>query len=207
MDLKIASFNVRGIGNNTKRREVFNWLRSKKFSIYMLQEVHCSENTADLWACEWGYKTLFGCCSSNKAGVSILFNNNFNLQILKVFSDPNGRFIICDIEANSKPLTLANIYAPNEDDPNFFHAFFDHLSSFHCEEIIIAGDFNLVLDLNKDKKGGLAKTHKNALKVVQDLSESFELSDAWRILNPEATRYTWRQRQPATSTADLIFFL
>ena len=24
----------------------------------MLQEVHCSENTADLWACEWGYKTL-----------------------------------------------------------------------------------------------------------------------------------------------------
>ena len=87
MDLKIASLNVRGIGNNTKRREVFNWLRSKKFSIYMLQEVHCSENTADLWACEWGYKTLFGCCSSNKAGVSILFNNNFNLHILKVFSD------------------------------------------------------------------------------------------------------------------------
>ena len=27
MDLKIASLNVRGIGNNTKRREVFNWLR------------------------------------------------------------------------------------------------------------------------------------------------------------------------------------
>ena len=162
----------------------------------MLQEVHCSENTADLWACEWGYKTLFSCCSSNKAGVSIIFNNTFNLQILKVFSDPSGRFIICDIEANSKPLTLANIYAPNEDDPNFFRAFFDHLSSFHCEEIIIGGDFNLVLDLDKDKKGGLAKTHKNALKVVQDLSESLELSDVWRILNPEATRYTWHQRQP-----------
>ena len=69
-------------------------------------------------------------------------------------------------------------------------------SLIHCEEIIIGGDFNLVLDPNKDKKGGLAKTHKNALKVVQDLSESLELSDACRILNPEATRYTWRQRQP-----------
>ena len=91
---------------------------------------------------------------------------------------------------------MANIYAPNEDDPNFFRAFFDHLSSFHCEEIITGGDFNLVLDLNKDKKGGLAKTHKNALKVIQDLSESLELSDARRILNPEATRYTWRKRQP-----------
>ena len=127
MDWKIASPNVRGIGNNTKRREVFNWLRSKKLSIYMLQKVHCSENTTDLWACEWGYKTLFSCCSSNKAGVSFLSNKTFNLRILRVFSDPNGRFIICDIEANSKSLTLANMYAPNEDNPNFFRAFFDHL--------------------------------------------------------------------------------
>jgi len=58
MDLKIASLNARGLGNNTKRREVFNWLRAKKFSIYMLQEVHCSKNTSDLWACEWGFKAF-----------------------------------------------------------------------------------------------------------------------------------------------------
>ena len=112
MNLKIASLNVRGIGNNTKRREVFNWLRSKNFSIYMLQEAHCTENTTDIWTNEWGYKTLFSCCSSNKAGVGILFNNNF--KILKAFVDPNGRFVICDIETNSKLLTLANVYAPNE---------------------------------------------------------------------------------------------
>ena len=83
MKLQIASLNVRGIGNNAKRREVFNWLRTKKFSIYMLQEVHCSENTTDSWTSEWGYKALFSCCSSSKAGVSILFNNNFNLNVIK----------------------------------------------------------------------------------------------------------------------------
>jgi len=112
----------------------------------MLQEAHCTENTRDIWTSEWGYKTLFSCCSSNKAGVGILFNNNFNLKILKAFVDPNGRFVICDIETNSKLLTLANVYAPNEDDPVFFQAVFGHLPSFHCEEIIIGGDFNLVLD-------------------------------------------------------------
>ena len=89
----------------------------------MLQEVHCSQETTDKWTCEWGYKALFSCCSSNKAGVGILFNNNFNCQIHKVFSDPNGRFLICDIVADSKRLTVANIYAPNEDDPNFFQVF------------------------------------------------------------------------------------
>ena len=51
----------------------------------MLQEVHCSENTAELWACESGYKTLFGCCSSNKAGVSILFNNTLIYRSLRFF--------------------------------------------------------------------------------------------------------------------------
>ena len=66
-----------------------------------------------------------------------------------------GHFIICDLETNGKLLTLANLYGPNEDDAIFFTSFFDHLSDFKCEEIIIGGDFNLVLDLEKDKKGGL----------------------------------------------------
>ena len=87
MDLKIASLNVRGIHDNMKRKEVFNWLRAKKYSIYMLQEVHCSNKITDLWSAEWGYKALFSCCSSRKARVTILFNNNFNLQILKLLTD------------------------------------------------------------------------------------------------------------------------
>ena len=71
MDLKVVSLNVLGLGNNVKRKEVFNWLRVKKQSICMLQVVHCSEGTTDAWTREWGYKALFSGCSS-----SILFNNN-----------------------------------------------------------------------------------------------------------------------------------
>ena len=29
-EIKIISLNVRGLGNSTKRREIFNWLRAKK---------------------------------------------------------------------------------------------------------------------------------------------------------------------------------
>ena len=86
---------------------------------------------------------------------------------------------------------MANIYAPNEDDPNFFQFFFDQLLSFKSEEIIIGGDFNLlVLDVEKDKRSGLARTHQKALKVIQDLSENLGLTDIWRLFNPEARRYT-----------------
>ena len=52
---------------------------------------------------------------------------------------------------------------------------------------------NLVLYPEKDKKGGLARTHKNALKVIKDLSEDLDLVDVWRTLNTETT---WRQKQP-----------
>ena len=152
MEIQISSLNVRGIGDKQKRSELFNWLRSKKFSLYLLQEVHCSNDTVSIWSSEWGYKSLFSCCSSAKGGVAILFNNNFSFQILRLYLDTNGRFIICDIETEGKCITLATLYAPNEDEPSFFQDFFDHLSDFRCDDLIIGGDFNLILDLDKDKK-------------------------------------------------------
>jgi len=117
-------------------------------------------------AAEWGYQALFSCCTSKKAGAAILFNNNFTFQISKTYSDPEGRFIICDLAINGKQLTLANIYAPNNNDPNFFSLVFSHLVDFKCEEIIIGRDFNLILDVEKDKKGGLARTHKNHWRTI-----------------------------------------
>ena len=90
------------------------------------QEVHCIEKTNHLWKAEWGYQAYFTSYESNKAGVCILFNNNFNLQIQRLYTDPVGRFIICDLKANEKFLTLANIYAPNEDKPSFFQNFYEH---------------------------------------------------------------------------------
>ena len=62
--------------------------------------------------------------------------------------------------------------------------------------MVIGGDFNLVLDVEKGKKNGIARTHQNALEVVQAAMENMELCDVWRIVNPDCKRYTWRQRQP-----------
>ena len=175
---------------------MFTWLRAKDFSLYMLQEVHCTENTNPVWSAEWGYQAIFSNYTSNKAGVCILFNNNFNFQIEKVFIDPRERFIICDIKTNETCLTLANIYAPNEDNSAFFLDLFEHLADFNGEDIVIGGDYNLVLDLDKDKRGGLAKTHQNSVKIVQEFSEKLDLVDVWRVLHPDTNNFTWRQRHP-----------
>ena len=88
MDLKIISLNVWGL--EMMLREERCLIGCEEF--YMLQEVDCTENTNHLWSSELGYQAIFSSCKSNRAGVCLLFNNNFNLQIQKLHSDPLGHF-------------------------------------------------------------------------------------------------------------------
>ena len=79
--------------------------------------------------------------------------------------------------------------------PIFFTSV-NHLLDFNCEEIIMGGDFNVVLDIEKDKKGGIKRTHAKALETINVFCENLDLVDAWRILNPDLSRFTWRRRKP-----------
>ena len=46
-----------------------------------------------------------------------MFNNNFQFNILKCYKDPEGRFVIVDVETEENIVTIVNVYAPNRDDP------------------------------------------------------------------------------------------
>ena len=83
----------------------------------------------------------------------IFFNNRLNLlksqqmlhrPIQKVYDT------VCAIKAEEKSQRLGRIYALNEGNPLFFWNFFVCLSDFECKDIIIGGDFNLVMDIEKD---------------------------------------------------------
>ena len=168
----------------------------KKYAVYFLQEVHCTKDKEHTYSTELGYSAIFSSFSSASAGVCVLFSNNFNFQSLKSFSDPEGRFVMVDIKLESKILTLVNIYAPNEDKPTFFQNVRNQLLCFDCSEIILGRDFNLVLDVKKDKKGGRPVTHNNLLKEDKHIASVLNLIDIWRCFNPEAERFTWSRRKP-----------
>ena len=44
---------------------------------------------------------------------------------------------------------------------------------------IIAGDFNLVLDPDKDKLGGNVEFHKASRQIVLNNIENYDLTDIW----------------------------
>ena len=158
--------------------------------------MHCTKEREPYGHSEWGYSTIFTTFSSSRAGVAILFNNNFQFQILKHFADPKGTFIIAD--TGDKIMTLVNVYARNEDNPAFFRNVRDKLCSFECDFIVLGGNFNLVCDVSKDKKGDVATTNLKSKEEVDAIREDFELADIWRVLNPEATLFTWRGENPET---------
>ena len=57
------------------------------------------------------------------------------------------------------------------------------IEEFANDQKIIAGDFYLVLDL--DKRGGRASTNNNAAHFLKTYVEIENLTDVWRHFNPE----------------------
>ena len=152
IDLNICTLNVKGLRDKIKRRELFLWLRDKKMSIYFLQETHSIINDSKCWSNEWGGKAIWSHGTSNSRGTAILFNTQLACSVVKSIIDPNGRYVIADIKVAEKVFTCINIYAPNDDCPQFFREIHNHMNQFQCDAIIYGGDFNCVLNLTLDKK-------------------------------------------------------
>ena len=53
-DIRICSFNCRGLGAFEKRRDVLNYLRQSEFNIFMLQDVHCAPENENHFRNTWG---------------------------------------------------------------------------------------------------------------------------------------------------------
>ncbi len=204
---KIGSFNVKGLNNRLKRKQLFMWLRKKAFSIYFLQETHSENKTENIWHNEWGFTSYFCHDRSNSAGVAVLFNNNFEFTIKKYFLSDNGRFIILDVEINNIIYTLINIYAFNDDRPELFDLIIEHLSDFESENIIFGGDFNCVRNINLDKRGGRPCTNFKMQQKVSTLVSSFNLIDIWRENNADEFNYTWKSNHSPPILCRLDYFL
>ena len=186
----ISSLNCRGLGNKEKRRQVFNFLRNKPSSILFLQETHATISSEKYWLSEWGFKIIFSHGCANSWGTCIMFKNNFDLEIIKHYCDNNGRFVIVDVISEGKKLTLVNLYAPNDDIPDFFDQIFSTLKNFDCESLIIGGDYNCVLNSNVGKRGGRLDSKPNSRSKLLSFIESYDLTDIWRTLNPNTRHYT-----------------
>ena len=101
-----------------------------------------------------------------------------------------------DIESNKLRYSLCNIYAPNDDHPQFFKDAFTLLEQFENHSKIIAGDMNLVMNLKLDKKGGAPITHFKSRDILETYIKETDMVDIWRLLHPEVFHFTWKRLRP-----------
>ena len=62
---------------------MFDYLHSKNYSIYCLQDTHFTEDDENIIRSEWGHDCYISPGRSNARGVAVLFNNNFEYKVLK----------------------------------------------------------------------------------------------------------------------------
>ena len=192
--IKICSLNCQGLGDVRKRRDVISHLRSQNFSILCLQDTHFTKNIEKLIQTEWGYKVFFSSFTSQSRGVAVFIKNNFEFVLHNTHHDPGGNFLLLDAEIENNRITLVNLYGPNKDDPSFYENLQKLITQQGNKNILIVGDWNLLLDPTIDSRNykniNNPKARQQVLKMIGELN----LYDVWREENGNELKFTWKRK-------------
>ena len=101
--------------------------------------------------------------------------------------------------------SVVNMYAPNEDSPEFFVDIIDR-QEFGVGDTIMAGDFNLVLNNDLVRKSS-AKNNTKSRCILKQFMSDFVMVDVWRHHNPEAFRFNMASYEPTPSFLSTRLFL
>ena len=100
-----------------------------------------------------------------------MINNNFEYSI-------HDDVLIIDLRISDIEVRLINLYAPNNDSPNFFQNIEDLVKNNQQDYVVICGDYNLVLNPTIDCSNYLNINNPRARNKVLDLLSEHSLLDA-----------------------------
>ena len=116
---------------------------------------------------------MFSHGESNARGVAILVKKDFLLIPKDIIRDKQGRYIILHANFEKERILITGLYGPNHDDLQFYEEFFTHVDQTGIDRKIIAGDFNLTLDV-LDRSVTTAHKNSSAAKIVRSKLEMMQ---------------------------------
>lgn len=182
-EIKITSWNVRGMNSPLKRGKVYAHLRAHKSYIYFLQETHIKKKAAKILCPLLAPQVDQSNFSTKSRGVAIMIRKNIPFIHSQTISDQRGRYVIVSGTVNSIPLKLVNVYGPNFDDPLFFQNHYSALFNLSDSNVIMGGDFKYILDPVLDRQHSQTSLFRNS-GTLNNLMQSYNLVDIWRLLHP-----------------------
>ena len=160
--------------------------------ILVLQETHSTKEIEKSWEMQWGSDIIFSHGTSASKGIVVFLKKDLRKQIYNIYTDTEGRLIIFDIKQNNMMITIVALYAPNKDCPEFFQQIRKNIKDRYEHKIII-GDFNTVLDVEKDRLNTYNNNNKSKIEI-ENIMEEFCLNEIWRMQNEDKSEYSWRKK-------------
>ena len=141
------TFNARGLGDNVKRKLIFDWLKEKHKGIVLLQETHSVKEREKMWINQWGGNIVFSHGSSNSRGVAILISPDVDFELKETITDEEGRVVVLIGNLGVQEFVICNAYSPTKDKPQEQMKFLDNLKKmllpFLDKDLLLGGDFNV----------------------------------------------------------------
>lgn len=189
--VKLATWNVKGIGHVIKRKKILTSLKKERIAIALLQETHLSDTEHGKLKRDWVGQVYYSSFTSSSRGVAILIHKDIPFSLEHAEFDSEGRFVLISGHLFGVHLTIGNVYAPNTNCSSFISRTVLQFNKL-CRNLgFLGGDFNCVMDNNWDKSNPQTLTgHKPSL-TLQNFCKDLGLVDIWRELHPKIRNYTF----------------
>ena len=179
--------NVRGLGNATNQKIIFDYAKNSKSDFVFLQETLVSRiDVIESLRSKWSGKSFWSPALGKQGGVAILVSPSTDFKVLQWKKDASGRILSVMARAGEINYNFVNIYAPTN--PSERKRFFETITDYffpNCVKIL-AGDFNCI-ESASDKFGGNF-IPSNDLK---ELRKNLKLVDIWRKTHGNVPQCTW----------------
>jgi len=207
--VEIMSYNARGLKNRLKLKRVLNschkLMAQNNNTIIFLQETHLELDDTKTVELMWRHNFLISPGTNRQWGCVTLFDPTWKVTYRDV--DNNGRFVIAILERHERLFMLINIYAPNDHNLIFFADLFNKIiqlqRDFPNAEIIMAGDFNLVMGNMDGVNRNTTNIELQCRNLLQRNFSRLNLIDCYRKLHVNGG-FTW-VRGDCMSRLDMIF--
>ena len=207
--LSLHTYNARGLKNRLKLKRILNschkLINKNKNAIIFLQETHLEISDKKVVELMWRYKFLLSPGTNRQCGCLTLFDPSWEVIDHKI--DNEGRVGLVVLGKFDRNFVFANVYAPNDHNITFFSNIFNTLietqNMYPGAEIVLAGDFNLVLSEDDAINRTTSNTESQSRTLIKNNLSRLNLKDSFRQVQ-QTGGFTWF-RGDCMSRLDMIF--
>ena len=204
VNISISSLNCRGLNSVNKRNNIFE--RFKNNEITFLQETYITEQKADNWQNGWNGLFFYSPGTNNSQGLITLIKHDF-MGGSEVIFYKSERILGIKGTVEGETFFVINVYGPNSnyDRQNFMNELYNVSRKCTSNNIIIGGDFNILMNNDLDIIAG-AEHDPTAIQHFRNWVYRNDLIDCWRELHGDEKDYTWSRNNPfCARRLDYIF--